>query len=174
VVSGAPGTGKSTVARILAEQLAIPLLSLDQVKEALADILGLGNEEWSNALGDAAAEVVFRLSRSFPAVVVEGWWRRERRERAESEFTDWVQLFCYCRPELAEQRMRNRHEGERHPIHRDVINADVIKQTRHLAASVQPLQTNGPLIKLDTGRDYEAESLISEVRNALRPTCDGS
>jgi len=61
-VSGAPGTGKSTIAAALGAALRFPVLSLDPVKEALADVLGLGGEDWSNQVGDAAAEVVFRLA----------------------------------------------------------------------------------------------------------------
>jgi hypothetical protein len=66
VVSGAPGTGKSTVARELGADLRFCVLSLDPIKEALADVLGLGDEDWSNRVGDAAAEVVFRLAAGFP------------------------------------------------------------------------------------------------------------
>jgi predicted kinase len=92
VVSGAPGTGKSTVAAALAARLGWPLLSLDPVKAALAgvlgtgDVLGTGAEDWSNRLGDAAAEVVFRQAAWFPDAVAEGWWRGPRRERAVREF----------------------------------------------------------------------------------------
>lgn len=60
VVSGAPGTGKSTVAAALAAGFGWPLLSLDPVKEALADVLGAGDQDWSNRVGDAAAEVFCR------------------------------------------------------------------------------------------------------------------
>jgi len=81
VVSGAPGTGKSTIAAALGAALRFPVLSLDPVKEALADILGLGGEDWSNRVGDAAAEVVFRLAAAFPDAVAEGWWRGARRAR---------------------------------------------------------------------------------------------
>ena len=42
VVSGAPGTGKSTIAAALGAALRFPVLSLDPIKEALADVLGLG------------------------------------------------------------------------------------------------------------------------------------
>jgi hypothetical protein len=48
VVSGAPGTGKSTIARELGFGLQFCVLSLDPIKEALADVLGLGDEDWSN------------------------------------------------------------------------------------------------------------------------------
>src|SRR5438309_2311782 len=75
-------TGKSSVAALLATELGLPLLSLDDIKEALGDSLGLGDERWSNAPGDATAEIIFRLGPSFPGVVAEGWWRRERRVKA--------------------------------------------------------------------------------------------
>jgi predicted kinase len=90
VVSGAPGTGKSTVAAAVAAALRWPLLSLDPVKEALADVLGLGDEDWSDRVGDAAAEVVFRLSARFPDVVAEGWWRGRASTRPPSPRWAWA------------------------------------------------------------------------------------
>src|SRR4051812_44970377 len=101
VVSGAPGTGKSTVGARLADVLTVPLISLDVIKEALADVLHVDGEAWSNRVGDAAAEVVFRLAGEFPEAVVEAWWRRERRERAIIEFAGWDEVFCTCEPSLA-------------------------------------------------------------------------
>ena len=75
VVSGAPGTGKSGIAALLGERLDLLVLSLDLIKEALADSLGVGDEAWSNRLGEAAAEVLFRMAASFPGSIAEGWWR---------------------------------------------------------------------------------------------------
>ena len=122
VVSGAPGTGKSTIARAVGAAARFGVLSLDPVKEALADVLGLGDEDWSNRLGDAAAEVVFRLAADFPDAVAEGWWRGARRDRAVTEFAGAVEVFCRCDPELAAARSLARHDAGRHPIHRDMIN----------------------------------------------------
>ena len=87
VVSGAPGTGKSTIAAALGAALRFPVLSLNPIKEALADVLGLGGEDWSNQVGDAAAEVVFRLATAFPDAVAEGWWRGPRHRFAASPRT---------------------------------------------------------------------------------------
>src|SRR5690242_13687519 len=93
VISGAPGTGKSTIAHTLADRLEVPLLSLDIIKEAIGDVLGTGDERWSDQVGDAAAEVVFQLTALFPTAVAEGWWRRERRTRAIREFHGCVEVF---------------------------------------------------------------------------------
>src|SRR6516162_283974 len=139
VVSGAPGTGKSTVAAALAADLRWPLLALDAVKEALADVLGLGGEGWSDRVGDAAAEIVFRLAAAFPDAVAEGWWRGARRERALAEFAGAVEVFCHSDPELAAERSLARREAGRHPIHRDMINPGGVGSAAHiesLAATV--------------------------------------
>jgi predicted kinase len=167
VVSGAPGTGKSTIARELGAALRFGVLSLDPIKEALADVLGLGDEDWSNRVGDAAAEVVFRLAADFPDAVAEGWWRGARRDRAIAEFAGAVEVFCHCDPELAAERSRARREGVRHPIHRDVINPAGVGSAAHtasLAATVTPLRLGGPLIEVDTGRPGAPAEAVAAVR----------
>lgn len=167
VISGAPGTGKSTIAAALAARLRWPVLALDTIKEALADVLGLGEEGWSDRLGEAAAEVVFRLSGQFPAVVAEGWWRGARRERALGEFAGAAELFCYCDPQLALSRMRSRLGTARHPIHRDVINPSILDQVAGLAAAVVPLGLGGACVKVDTGLPGAPARAIAAVTAAL-------
>jgi predicted kinase len=170
VVSGAPGTGKSAVAAAVADALRWPLLSLDPVKEALADVLGLGGEDWSDKVGDAAAEVVFRLAAAFPDAVAEGWWRGARRERARREFAGAVEVFLRCDPDLAVSRARARHGAGRHPIHRDVINpAKLLARVGELAGTVTALELGGPLITVDTGQPGAVAAAVSRVRGALRP-----
>jgi predicted kinase len=170
VVSGAPGTGKSTIARALGADLRLPVLSLDPIKEALADVLGLGDEDWSNRVGDAAAEVVFRLAGEFPDAVAEGWWRGARRDRAVTEFAGAVEVFCHCDPALAAARVAVRLGAGRHPIHRDVINPGGVGSAAHiasLAATVTPLGLGGPLAEVDTGRPDASAAAVAAVRAAI-------
>jgi predicted kinase len=170
VVSGAPGTGKSTIARAVGAGLRFGVLSLDPIKEALADVVGLGDEDWSNRVGDAAAEVVFRLSADFPDAVAEGWWRGARRDRAVAEFAGAVEVFCHCDPELAAARSLARREGGRHPIHRDMINPAGVGSAAHiasLAATVTPLRLGGPLIEVDTGQPGAPAQAVAAVRSAV-------
>ena len=167
VVSGAPGTGKSTVAGALAAGLDLPLLSLDVIKEGLADVLGVGDERWSDRVGDAAAEVVFRLARSFPAAVAEGWWRRERRVRAIEEFAGWAEVFCRCDPDRAVARARARLGVTRHPIHRDVVNPSLLDQLGPIVRDVEPLGLGGPLIEVDTDEPFDPDALLARAREQL-------
>ena len=166
VVSGAPGTGKSTIAAALGAALRFPVLSLDPIKEALADVLGLGGEDWSNQVGDAAAEVVFRLARAFPDAVAEGWWRGARRDRALAEFAGATEVFCRCDPQLASDRAKARIGHGRHPIHRDVINPAMAGRAS-LAATVTPLGLGAALVELNTGAPGAAEGAVTAVRSVL-------
>jgi predicted kinase len=170
VVSGAPGTGKTTVAELVAHQLTLPLLSLDVIKEVLGDSLGLGDENWSDRMGNAAAEVLFRLAASSPGVVCEGWWRRERRERALREFAGWIEVFCWCDPETAAKRVRARATGARHRIHRDVINPAVLDGIAGAVATTTPLHLpGGTLVEVDTTAAVDGPATASAIRAAFRP-----
>jgi predicted kinase len=168
VLSGAPAIGKSTVAAAIAAELRWPMLSLDPIKEALADVLGLGDEDWSDQVGDAAAEVVLRLAAQFPDAVAEGWWRGARRDRALAEFAGAVEVLCRCDPDLAVSRARARHGTGRHPIHRDMINPSrgLDLMGTH-AATVTPLNLGAALITVNTGKPGACAAAVTEVLTAL-------
>jgi len=89
VISGLPGSGKTTLARALATELEIPLLSKDVIKEALYDTLGIGDVEWSKRLGAASMDVLFALAAEGPGAVLESFWNHERAPK---------QLSCLRRP----------------------------------------------------------------------------
>ena len=80
LVSGAPGAGKSALARPLAALLGLPLLSKDVIKESLFDTLGhVADDELASSrqLGGAAMELLWRLAARCPAVVLEANFRSQ-------------------------------------------------------------------------------------------------
>jgi len=43
IINGLPGTGKTTIAKPMAEQLGFPLVSKDTIKEFLFDTIGVSD-----------------------------------------------------------------------------------------------------------------------------------
>ena len=75
LVAGWPGSGKTTLAAALAAESGLPLLSKDEIKEALMD--GLGRPETvaqSRRLGRAAVLALLRVATRCPGAVLDSTW----------------------------------------------------------------------------------------------------
>jgi adenylylsulfate kinase-like enzyme len=79
VVSGPPGSGKSTPATALAAELDLPLLAKDVVKDALVDVLGAPDVPRSRALGTAAVHVLLAVAATAGRAVLESVWHQYAR-----------------------------------------------------------------------------------------------
>jgi predicted kinase len=148
-VSGAPGSGKTTLARRIADELAVPLISKDAIKESLADGLGLPRTvEESSRLGDAAYAAMFALATSTldagSAVVLDSNFRRGRSEGelvAAAAGRPVRVIHCQAAPTTIERRYRGR-ASTRHPCHLDRLRTDDV--LRDLAAKrYRPLAIPG-------------------------------
>jgi predicted kinase len=84
LITGLPGTGKSTLAHSLARHLAVPLICKDTIKEPLLDLLGAADRAESRRLSDASFAVVFALARDCllvgTDVILEGNFRPGEHE----------------------------------------------------------------------------------------------
>ena len=61
LVSGSPGSGKTTLASRLAADLGSPMLSKDTIKEALGRTLAVDSVERSKQLGGASVDALYAL-----------------------------------------------------------------------------------------------------------------
>ena len=171
MVSGAPGAGKTTIARPLARALNMPLFSKDSIKERIHDVLtetGPAETGWSRRLGAVAMEMLWLLAADAPACVLEAnFWSKHGPQndslRALSEGGKLVEVYCTLPKEVAMQRFRDRYAaGERHAIHTD---RELLLE-RWEADFSAPVGI-GHVLEVDTSAPVDVARVAAEVRALL-------
>ncbi len=158
LVGGWPGSGKSTLAGALAEQLRLPLLAKDEIKEALAD--GLGPPETvaqSQRLGGAAVLAMLRVAQRCPGAVLDSTWFDYTRPLVTALPGRLVEVRCTVTRELARARYYARATG-RHPGHLDLARSE----DELWGQPVPPLGV-GPLIEVDTTGPVNVSTLARQI-----------
>lgn len=117
-VSGAPGSGKTSLAVPLTAELGYPLLANDRIKEALHDAFGAPESDlaWSRRLGGAAMELLWTLAADAPAVVIEANFRPHcgyGKAKLSALAARPVEVYCARASRPALQRPRH-SSGARH------------------------------------------------------------
>ncbi len=163
VVSGAPATGKTTLARELGSRLGLVVLGKDALKEALADAVGMPADVAASArLGAAAYAALFTLARELLAgdvgVIVESNFRRDNSEMelagVATVATSVHLIHCTAPADLIVQRYgaRLRHAAHLDEHRHDAIRADLT------AGRYEPLRVDWPSIVVDTGSSSHVPS----------------
>jgi predicted kinase len=167
VVAGLPGSGKTTLARGLARELHVPLLSKDVIKEALFDAFGTGDLEHSQQLGRAAHAVMYAMAADLDPVMLEShFWRGVAEPELTALGRPLIQVYCRCPVAVAVARYRRRvADPRRHPGHLPEHQADAVI-AGWTSAEPQPLDLAGALIEVDTTTSVDTVALASEVHEA--------
>ena len=177
LVNGLPGSGKTTLARRLAAELGVSLLSKDTIKEALAPHLppdylaahGAGR----SPLGAGATEAVWDLcAQSTVGAVVESWFYRDDGRhvrnglrRAGLDPARVPEVWCDVPVEVARQRFEERAQrGDRHTVHGPQLGLTAL--WTELAATARP-QRIGPVHSVDTTRPLSSRD-VGELALRLR------
>jgi predicted kinase len=163
VVTGLPGSGKSTLGRALAERLRVPLVSLDEIKEELAAEAADTPRDWLRL--DAEHELVRRLE-AFDGQAVVDIWVAPRRdvERTRDLLAPWwvrlVEVRCEVPAETAVARYADRHRSWPH-LPADEATLDRIREAAARPEALGAART----VVVDTSGPVDLGALVSAVRD---------
>lgn len=159
LVSGPPGAGKTTMGVKLAQELGVPFLNKDGIKETLFDTLGARDRAWSRQLGAASAALLFhvieRLLEGGQSLVAESAFQtafdapRLKALQGRYRFRT-LEVHCTANMETLLARYVLRAQSvERHPGHADQ------SQTEELRANLErgvygPISGTGAALIIDT------------------------
>ena len=126
IVGGAPATGKTTLALGLGTSLGLPVLTKDDIKEALAEPFATGDRDWSRKLGVAAYTVLFavaeRILEAGYGLILETNFRSGISDaplRALARLAPTVVIVCRIPDPLRRRRFEDRAAQGRHRVHVD-------------------------------------------------------
>jgi predicted kinase len=165
IVTGMPAAGKTTLARGLAQDLELPLVAKDDIKEVLYDTLGVGDPDWSRRLGAATYALLFAFCRELlsagQAAVAEANFFAGSHEADFAGLPPHCLVQIHCNAPLAV--ILERYAGRaRHPGHVDRDRANDLRQ-RFDDGAHGPLGLAGDLIEVDTSGAVDIEGLLGRL-----------
>lgn len=172
VVSGLPASGKSTVARTVAEGLSLPLFDKDAFLEALFENVAVGDVRTRRSLSLQADQAFQREALLANGGVLATWWKHPSSLRSSGTAIEWltalpclvVEVHCICSAAVAAKRFVER---KRHAGHLDGrwSDAELLANFREQAL-LGPLRI-GRLIEVRTEGTFEASDLVRQIEQAF-------
>lgn len=169
VISGLPGSGKTTAGGALADLLGLPLLDKDDILEELFRSRGAGDASWRRALSRESDRLLEQRAQGVNGAVIVSFWHQPGMPADSGTPTAWlpelagrlVHVRCACPPAIAAARFQQRR---RHPGHLDEARplADVLQSIEALARR-DPLALQ-PSIDADTSQPVDWRAVADLTR----------
>jgi predicted kinase len=135
VVTGAPATGKTTIAQSLSEAMGLPLVSKDAIKEELYDSLEDADPSDSHRLGYAAIRLMFTwvrtmLEANVSLVLESNFHKTHSTDDLHALFAISNPVLVQCdapNEEIIDRYVARSEKGDRHPVHDDANRVEELR-----------------------------------------------
>ena len=178
IISGFSCTGKTTLARKIAQEFNLPLVGRDNIKEVLFDSLGWEDKVWSKKLGAASYRLLYYFIEAQLSVgqslIVESNFQPKFDNKYFQEFqtkyqANILQIYCKADPKILFQRYQERAKsGKRHPGHVDHLNYAEYQENLH-KNNYDFLAVGNHLIKVNTTdfNTIDYQKISTTIKNML-------
>ena len=162
VISGPPASGKSTLAPVLADELHLPLVAKDVIKDALMSILSVPDVEASRQIGRAAVRAMLAVATHCrPGAVIESnFHRTAARDDLLALPGQVIEIFCRCDAETAARRYQER-AGTRHAGHFDSLRTTDELWNNEVS---EPVAGGWPLLEVNTNEPVDLPAVLAFIR----------
>lgn len=171
LVNGIPASGKSSLTRTLAARLALPVLTLDSIKEPFMASFAPVDRQRNRQLGCAAYQAIWQIVAQAPAgcvYLIDAWFGFQPKSALEQGLASAgvsraLELWMAISPDEAVARYQARLSS-RMPGH---PGAEYLPELRRLAEQAQPMGA-GPLLRVDACQP-DTEGAERWLRKQLLP-----
>jgi chloramphenicol 3-O-phosphotransferase len=172
VVSGLPGSGKTTLARQLAPVLGLPVIDKDSILEGLFDSKGSGHAAWRRVLSRESDMILRTQATESEGAILVSFWHQVGMAPDSGTPTTWlfdlsdriVNVHCVCPLEIAAERFLQR---KRHPGHLDIERSreDALRSLGAIAG-LAPIQI-GQRVDVNTAQEVSLDAVVRDVNGAF-------
>jgi glucokinase len=171
MVNGVPASGKSGVARALADRTGWQILTLDTIKAPFLVALSPVDRPFNRTLGRASYAAIFGMMRDAPAgstVIVDAWFGFQppgvlTDGLAHAGITEVAEIWCHAPPGVIGARYAARI-ATRTPGH---PGADYVPELIALAGRAEPAR-RGPVLAVDTTLPPDMDALTTWLHTVWR------
>lgn len=164
IITGFPGTGKTTLGKKISQEFHIPFICKDDFKEILFDVLGCKDRDWSKKIGMVSYDILYHITeenlKAHKSLIIETNFDPKFANKKFLEFKEKYdflpfQIRCIANGEILFERFKNRANSiERHPGHVDNTNLEewelLIKKGK-----IEAIEIGGNILDIET-TDFES------------------